>query len=308
MIGPLLGTALAIAATLTLTGIVLLRLSAQRERIRARLIAIVPDAAPRAIEPWRARLETLAGLPKALGAFLLRSGLVSRPSVAGTEQTLRAMGFRGDDALPVFVGAKLLSLLALPTLAWLALDWLPAGLRQAPALPLAAAAIGGLLLPDLVVSRMRAAYLRRLERGLPDALDMMIICVDAGLGLDAAIERVGEEIAIAHPDVAREFALTAREMKMLTDREAALLNMGARTGLEQLRRMGATWVQTLRYGTPLAQALRVLANEMRQEQLTRFEARAARLPVTLTIPLILFILPTLFLIIAGPAALRVFRL
>ena len=91
----------------------------------------------------------------------------------------------------------------------------------------------------------------------------------------------------------------------MTDRRAAILNMGARTGLESLKRLGATLVQTMQYGTPLSQALRTLSAEMRTEMLTRFEERAARLPVLLTVPMIVFILPTVFAVVGGPAMLRV---
>jgi tight adherence protein C len=134
-----------------------------------------------------------------------------------------------------------------------------------------------------------------------------VICTEAGLGLEPAIERVALEIAPAHPAVAEELTNTAHEMRVNADRRAALANLGLRTGLQSLRRLGATLIQTMQYGTPLSQALRVLAAEMRQEAMTRFEARAARLPVLLTVPMIVFILPCVFLIVGGPAVVAVIQ-
>ena len=169
------------------------------------------------------------------------------------------------------------------------------------------AAVVGLLGPDFMVRRKRKTYLRALDQGLPDAMDMLVICSEAGLGLEAAFERVGTEIVQAHPVVSHEMLTTVQEMQINADRRAALLGLGQRTGLENLRRLGGTLVQTMQYGTPLSQALRSLSAEMRQELLIRFEERAARLPVLLTLPMILFILPCVFLVVGGPALVQVFQ-
>jgi tight adherence protein C len=295
------------AVALMLAALLLMRAMAREERIRSRILAVQRSVMADPSVPRRSAGRRLMELVSGIGSWLLRSRALSPKTVAELEQTLKAAGFRGDRALAVFLGAKVLSFLLLPAAVWLLRDRLPLP-PNAALLAVAAAAIIGLLLPEIVIKRLRKGYIQRLERGLPDALDMMIICAEAGLGLETAIERVAEEIAPAHPEVANEFALTATELKILSDRKAALMNMGERTGLEELKRFGSTLVQTLQYGTPLVQALRTLANEMRQEQLVRFEARAARLPVLLTVPMILFILPTLFLIVAGPAAIRALSL
>jgi tight adherence protein C len=166
-------------------------------------------------------------------------------------------------------------------------------------------AVVGLLAPDYFIRRMRKKYLRRLEAGLPDALDLLIICSEAGLALEAGFDRVAAEFGDGNAAAAQELKLTASEMKILSDRRRALLNMGTRTGLEAMTRLGGTLAQTIQYGTPISQALRVLAAEMRQTTLTRFEEKASRLPVMLTIPMILFILPCIFLIVGGPAVVQV---
>ncbi|MBE7159078.1 MAG: type II secretion system F family protein [Rhodospirillales bacterium] len=177
-----------------------------------------------------------------------------------------------------------------------------------PLLPMLVFAIIGLLLPDAVVKRMRKRYLNDVERGMPIALDLLIICAEAGLSLEAGLERVASEATIASAPAANEFRITVNEMKILDDRRQALVNIGTRTGLTSAMRMSSALAQSLKYGTPLTQALRTLAAEMRQMALTRFEEKASRIPVLLTIPMILFILPCLFVIVGGPAVVRVLQI
>ena len=242
----------------------------------------------------------------ALGRLIASSGALSERTLDELQQTLRVAGFRGRNALGMLVGAKLLLLLLLPVFTWSLLHFTVWSPPMAQAWP-AVSGIIGLLLPDHMVRHLRKRYLKALDRGLPDALDMLVICSEAGLGLEPAIERVGNEIRAVHPAISDELMHTAQEMRVNADRRAALLNMGTRTGLETLRRLGGTLVQTMQYGTPLSDALRVLSGEMRQEALARFEARAGRLPVLLTLPMILFILPCVFLIVGGPAMVQVLQ-
>jgi tight adherence protein C len=142
---------------------------------------------------------------------------------------------------------------------------------------------------------------------LPDALDLLVICAQAGLSLSPAMGRVAAEMMNVHPAVATELALTVRELEILPSAAEALHNLARRTGLATLDRLGRTLAQTLQYGTPLTDALRNLAAETRQQVLTRFEGRAAQLPVLLTLPMILFILPCVFIIAGGPAVLQVIK-
>jgi tight adherence protein C len=171
-----------------------------------------------------------------------------------------------------------------------------------------AAGVAGLLLPDVVVRYRRKHYLRRVERGLPDALDLLVICAQAGLGLTAAIARVAEEMQHGNQDIGLELALTANELQLMADSRQALLNMGSRTGIDGLARLGTTLVQSMQYGTPLTDSMRVLSAELRQDTLTRFETRAARLGVLLTLPMVVFILPCVFLVVGGPAVIQVLRI
>jgi tight adherence protein C len=174
-------------------------------------------------------------------------------------------------------------------------------------LPLAAG-VAGLLLPDIVVRHRRKKYIARVERGLPDALDLLVICAQAGLGLTAAIVRVAEEMQQGSEAIGLELALTANELQLIADSRSALLNMGTRTGIDGLVRLGTTLVQSMQYGTPLSDSMRLLSAEMRQETLTRYEAKAGRLGVLLSLPMIVFILPCLFLVVGGPAAVQVMGL
>jgi tight adherence protein C len=142
---------------------------------------------------------------------------------------------------------------------------------------------------------------------LPDALDLLVLCVDAGLAFEAALERVTREIASVHPAIAEEFAITVNALRISTDRRAALMDMGARLDLDFMRQLAGTLVQSLQLGAPLARSLRQLAQELRREQMVRVEAKAAKLPVLLTIPMVIFIMPTVLLVVGGPAAIQVIR-
>ena len=141
-----------------------------------------------------------------------------------------------------------------------------------------------------------------IRKGLPDALDLLVICAEAGLTVDAAFNRVAKELGRAYPELGDEFQLTAIELGFLTERRAAFENLAQRVALDSVKGVVTTMIQTEKYGTPLASALRVLSAEFRNERMMRAEEKAARLPAIMTVPLILFILPVLFIVILGPAA------
>ena len=156
--------------------------------------------------------------------------------------------------------------------------------------------------PDLFVQNLISKRSEAIRKGLPDALDLLVICAEAGLTVDAAFSRVARELGAGYPELGDEFALTSIELGFLTDRRQAFDNLSGRVALESIRGVVTTMVQTEKYGTPLASALRVLSAEFRNERMMRAEEKAARLPAIMTIPLILFILPVLFVVILGPAA------
>jgi tight adherence protein C len=239
-----------------------------------------------------------------IGQLIISSGLVPAATKGQLETMLRAAGVRGENAAGVFFGAKMGSMLLLPLIVWLLVRNSGWSQLMVGFLPIVAA-VFGLLLPDMVVKQMRRRFMARLEKGLPDALDMMVICAQAGLGLGPGIVRVADEMKRSYRDLAIEFSLTASELQIMSDTRIALHNLGQRTGLEGFRRLAMTLIQTIQYGTPLSEALRTLSAEMRQEALTAFEESAARLPTMLTLPMIIFILPCVFLIAGGPAVIQV---
>ena len=156
--------------------------------------------------------------------------------------------------------------------------------------------------PDLYLKNKIQKRQTAIRKGLPDALDLLVICAEAGLTVDAAFARVAKELGRAYPELGDEFQLTAIELGFLTDRRQAFENLATRTNLDSIKGVVTTMIQTEKYGTPLASALRVLSAEFRNERMMRAEEKAARLPAIMTVPLILFILPVLFVVILGPAA------
>ena len=166
----------------------------------------------------------------------------------------------------------------------------------------AAAVVIGYKAPDIFLSNQISKRTKAIRKGLPDALDLLVICAEAGLTVDAAFNRVARELGRAYPELGDEFTLTGIELSFLTERRQAFENFAYRVNLDAVRGVVTTMIQTERYGTPLASALRVLSAEFRNERMMRAEEKAARLPAIMTIPLILFILPVLFIVILGPAA------
>ena len=155
--------------------------------------------------------------------------------------------------------------------------------------------------PELYIANKAKKRTDAIRKGLPDALDLLVICAEAGLTIDSAFTRVAKELGRAYPELGDEFLLTSIELSFLNNRKMAFDNLAYRVDLEAVQGVVTTMIQTERYGTPLASALRVLSAEFRNERMMRAEEKAARLPAIMTVPLILFILPTLFIVILGPA-------
>lgn len=240
-------------------------------------------------------------------------GVVDKLKLLQSEQTkktsvlLSRAGYRNKDAVVIFLFSKLVTPILFAILAVV----LVYGVRimDKNAFLQLMLALGIILLgfyaPDIVVKNIGDKRREAIRKALPDALDLMVICAEAGLTLDAALNRVARELANANPELSDEFSLTAIELGFLTERRQALLNLGERIDLKAARGVVNTLIQTEKYGTPLAQSLRVLSAEFRNERMMRAEEKAARLPAIMTIPLILFILPTLFIVLLGPAACKV---
>lgn len=172
-------------------------------------------------------------------------------------------------------------------------------------LPALAGVLFGFYAPKIYLRNAADKRAKQIQKALPDGLDLMVICAEAGLSLDATLGRVSRELGDTWPELAEEFAITAAELTFLPDRRMAFENLNLRTDSDGIRGVVNTLQQTAKFGTPLAQSLRVLATEMRTARMTRAEEKAARLPALLTVPMMIFILPTLFIVLLGPAAINV---
>ena len=224
-----------------------------------------------------------------------------------TADKLAKAGWRSRDAVIVFLFMKV----AMPIVGGVVGLFFIYGVNLYDLPPMAKLLIAMLIVilcafsPDIVVKNVADKRRTQIKKGLPDGLDLMVICAEAGLSLDAALSRVARETAQGAPELADELELTSIELGFLPERRAALQNLIQRTGLPGMRALVNALMQTEKYGTPLSQSLRVLAAEMRTERLMKAEEKAARLPATLTIPMVLFILPCLFVVLIGPAILDV---
>ena len=280
-----------------------------------------------AVQTWRRRAEgnhsateadaTRDGLAEELmtqlRALLEWFGRLNQPSnseeVRATKRLLVTAGYRSGKAPIMFLGARLLSAIVIVV----PLAMIPAKLLGFPTLTnvlllYVVGAACGYYAPKLWLTRAIAARKDALQRGIPDALDLMVVCVEAGLGLDQAIARVGEEIKRAHPVLNDELQLLSLELRTGVSRQEALRNLAQRTDLEDIRNLVALLVQTDRFGTSIGQALRVHADSMRTTRHLKAEELAAKLPVKLLFPLIFFIFPSIFIVVIGPAAIKAVRM
>jgi tight adherence protein C len=221
------------------------------------------------------------------------------------QQKLAQAGFRNKELAVFVIFARMVLPIALGFLGVVVIYWIemfPEWGSFKRFMAFAALVFAGYKGPELFLKNKAKKRSDAIRKGLPDALDLLVICAEAGLTVDAAFNRVAKELGRAYPELGDEFALTAIELSFLTERRQAFENFTYRVDLDSVRGVVTTMIQTERYGTPLASALRVLSAEFRNERMMRAEEKAARLPAIMTVPLILFILPVLFIVILGPAA------
>lgn len=164
----------------------------------------------------------------------------------------------------------------------------------------------GLVLPDMVMSRWRSRYIAKVQEGMADALDLMVICVEVGMPAEVAIGRVANEMELLHPAVAVELKLTVQDFQVIPDRIEVFRMLARRTGLPIMKQISSVLIQSIELGTPLGEAFRTLADDSKKETILRFQEKVAQIPALMTIPMILFILPVLFIILMAPAILGFF--
>ncbi|MBB3315546.1 MULTISPECIES: type II secretion system F family protein [unclassified Rhizobium] len=275
--------------------------STEREQIRARERARMnADSSGKAT----LRNQNNHSVRQIVERFNLREALVDE----NTMNKLRAAGYRSENALNMFLVARFL----LPFLFFgLAIFWVfglnnladkPTMMRFLVTLGVAYA---GFYAPNIFISNRMGKRQHSIKRAWPDALDLMLICVESGISIEAAMRRVSEELGEASPPLAEEMILTTAELSFLPDRRVALENLGLRTQIPLVQSVTQALIQADRYGTPISQALRVLAQEGRDERMNEAEKKAAALPPKLTVPMILFFLPVLVAVILGPAGIKV---
>lgn len=270
-------------------------------------------------DPVRRRLAAMAGPPIAatagnaprwagwltpLGRWLLPGSKTERARIA---RLLFIAGYRGPNAEAVFFGAKTALAIALPVAWLLTAPVMPELVSGQTWLIVAAAAFAGLVAPNRWLEHRVARRQKRLRDGFPEALDMLVICVEAGLGLTSAIARVADELKYSQPELAAELAVVNAEMRTGVDREVALEGLNARTGLVEIRGLVSLLVQTLRFGTGIADSLRVYSSEFRDQRMQAAEERAGKIGTKLIFPLIFCEFPAFFVIAIGPAALRLMQ-
>ena len=221
------------------------------------------------------------------------------PSEMGKlQRKLTTAGYRSYEAVPVFFGIRL-------TCALIAFALLATPLIIHPNIALALAGCGlGYLLPAMALGRMAKRRQHRIRLGLADALDLLVVSVEAGLGLDQAIQRVGEELEFAHPDLSDELRLINLELRAGKARVEALRNLGDRTGVDDIISLVAMLVQTDKFGTSVAQSLRVHSETVRTKRRQRAEEAAAKTGVKMVFPLVFCIFPSIFVVTIGPAAIK----
>jgi tight adherence protein C len=272
-------------------------LEARREQLKA---GIVVSGSKKRTSLVR-RTDTTDKVKDSLG----RLNILQESQIKIIQQKMAHAGYRNKELAVLIIGARAI----LPIVVGGVMGLLVYGIEFWPDWgPMTRlAAFGGSVFlsykgPEIFLSNKASKRTKEIQKGLPDALDLLVICAEAGLTVDAAFNRVAKELGRAYPELGDEFALTAIELSFLNERKMAFNNFAYRVNLEAVKGVVTTMIQTERYGTPLASALRVLSAEFRNERMMRAEEKAARLPAIMTVPLIVFILPTLFVAILGPAA------
>jgi tight adherence protein C len=219
-------------------------------------------------------------------------------------QKLARAGFRSPQALQVFYLTKSLLAVVLPMLVLIGWRWFPD--IEGSTLTYAMAASGiGLLGPNFVLRKLIERRVRSIRNGFPDALDLLVVCVESGLGLASAIQRVADELFVSHPELAFELSTVNAEIRAGMPREQALRNLADRTGLPDIKGLVGLLVQTMRFGTSVSDALRIYSDEFRDKRMQLAEEQAAKMGTKLVFPLIFCMFPVFFIVAIGPAVLSI---
>lgn len=308
-------SAVAVAATVFTVAVPLLakndldarkkRMAVERSAIRAR------ERAALAREGNRGTKLSLRSHPKEYMQNIVdQFGLKQRLLADGTRDKLAQAGERGESAVVRYLFLRLVIPICLFLFAVIYLFGVDKFDQPALVRLMIAGVIGavGTFVPNVMLKNKIQKRQLSIRRVWPDALDLMLICVESGMSIEQAFKKVADEVAVQSIPLAEELALVNAELSYLNDRRKAYENLGRRTGLEQVKAVMTSLIQSDSYGTPVGQALRVLAQESRDMRMSEAEKKAAGLPPKLTVPMIVFFLPCLFIVIIGPAAIQVMAL
>lgn len=274
----------------------------EREELRAKQRARLASEADRRRKGGLREHES-AGIRAVVDRFDLRNALVDE----ATLNRLKVAGYRGRNPLNKFLFFRLtlpFVFFGVAVLYFFVLGALPDQPMLIKLCICVAVGYLGFYAPIIYVTNQASKRKQSIQRAWPDALDLMLICVESGMSTEAAIRKVADEIGIQSVELAEELILCNAELSYLNERRQAYENLGNRTGLESVKSVMQALIQAERYGTPVAHALRVLAQESRDQRLNEAEKKAAALPPKLTVPMILFFLPVLFAVILGPAIMK----
>lgn len=224
-----------------------------------------------------------------------------------TQLRLIQAGFRSHAALKQFYGLKAVLAIALPVVVYLGVRWIPSLTTSYVLIFVIFAGFVGVRLPDTVLGHIRKKRIKRLRNGFPDSLDLLVVCVESGLGLIPAVERVARELEISNPELAQEYSLVTAEIRAGVERPAALKNLARRSGVDDINGLVALLIQTIRFGTSIADALRVYSEEFRDKRMQKAEEQAAKIGTKMIFPMVLCFFPSFFIVAIGPAVIRIFE-
>ena len=281
-----------LTAALLLTGAALiirweLRIRVLNARVTQAIAGVSGQAQP---------LQTTMVWLSALGTRYRR--FYSPENLEQLRTVVQASGFNPHRMVPILIGAKTISMVAFPLLAFIGAEFSGMAPNTMIVFVIMAVAVG-IMLPRMILQSISRRFNKDVQRGTPDAIDLLVVCSQAGMGLEGALERVAKEMERSNPAISTVFNSLLTDLRVLPDRRDAFTNLGERSTFEGLRRFGTMVNQSMQYGTPLSDALRAIAEELRRDRITKLEERAHKLGAKLTIPMVLFLLPAMFIILAA---------
>ena len=275
--------------------------SLERDKLRAQQKALLASGEAKLREKPKRGL-----VPQLVEAFNLRRVFEAE----GSRDSLRQAGLRSERHLVTFLAMRLITPIVVAIVVFIYSSTVFAD-RVPPQMRIVATVVGlvvGFYLPNIILKNLKTRRQHSIKKAWSDALDLLLICVESGMAVEPAMQRVAREIGSGSVALAEELTLTVAELSYLQDRRKAFENLGKRTGLPTVKSVVTSLIQSERYGTPLGTALRVLAQENRDSRMSEAERKAAALPPKLTVPMIMFFLPVIFVIILGPSVILVLKL